>query len=76
MGSRPASLPQQVLAVFGPHGRGQVDVRHLAAGVHARVGAARDGQLGGLLPAQHHAQRVLDLALDGPLPLALAAQPE
>ena len=43
--SRPASRSQQLLVVLGPHLLGQVDVRDLPAGVHARVGPPGHGQL-------------------------------
>ena len=54
-----------------PGGGGHVDVRDLAAGVHARVGPARHGQRRGAGQPQQVAEGVLDHLLDGP-PAGLA----
>ena len=44
----------------------EIDVRDLAAGVHAGVGASRARQPGHLVEAQDHGERRLHLALDRP----------
>ena len=56
------------------HRGGQVDVRDLAAGVHPRVGAPRDGELRRGVQAQHPAERRLDLPLHG-APVRLPGPP-
>ena len=61
-----AVQPAQQQPVVRDLGR-QVDVRHLAAGVHPGVGAAGDGEAG-RLRAHQHAERLLEHALHGAQP--------
>ena len=65
-GSTPASRRSKRRAELGPDRRRQVDVGHLAGGVHAGVGAPGDGQRD-RRHAQDRRQRVLEDALDGAL---------
>src|SRR5699024_8933221 len=53
-----------------PRSGGQIQVRHLGPGVHARVGAPGDGEPGGFCQAQDPVAGRLELPLNGP-PLGL-----